>query len=80
MKIVQKNFTQPTKVRAMETIKCTIQLVFLPVFCVMSMRTYFNMLPLTRLETRQKSGVGLAHFKISMTLKRGIYEKRTCQF
>ncbi|WP_232364036.1 hypothetical protein [Desulforapulum autotrophicum] len=53
----------------METIKGTIQLVFLPVFCVTSMRTYFNMLPLTRLETRQKSGVGLAYFKISMTLK-----------
>jgi len=41
--------------RAMEILKFTISLVFLPVFFVASMGTYFNMLPLMRLEDEQKS-------------------------
>jgi len=39
-------------IQAMEAIKCTIQLVFLPAFRVTPMGIYFNMLPLVRLETR----------------------------
>jgi hypothetical protein len=54
----------------METIKSTIQLVFLPGFRVAPICTYFNMLTLARLETRQKSGALLVDFKISMTLTR----------
>ena len=54
--------------RVMETIKSTIQLVFLPGFRVAPICTYFNMLTLARLETRQKSGALLVDFKISMTL------------
>jgi len=41
--------------RAMEILKFTVSLVFLPVFFVASMGTYFNMLPLMRLEDEQKS-------------------------
>jgi len=52
----------------METIKSTIQLVFLPGFRVAPMGTYSNMLPLARLETRQKFGALLVDFKISMAL------------
>jgi len=39
----------------MEILKFTVSLVFLPVFFVASMGTYFNMLPLMRLEDEQKS-------------------------
>ncbi|WP_165477789.1 hypothetical protein [Desulfobacter hydrogenophilus] len=53
----------------METIKSTMQLVFLPGFCVASMRRQPNIFALTRLETRQKSVALLVDFKISMTLK-----------
>ena len=54
--------------RVMETIKSTIQLVFLPGFRVAPICTYFNMLTLARLETRQKSGALLIDFKIFITL------------
>jgi len=47
-----------------------LQLVFLLAFCVAAMGTYFNMLPLPRLETKQKSFVDLVHFKISMALSK----------
>jgi len=40
----------------METIKFTTWLVFSSVFFVASMATYFNMLPLIRLEDGQKFG------------------------
>ena len=53
---------------AMEKIKYTICLVFLPVFFVASMGTYFNMLPLMRLEDGQKYCALLVDFKISMAL------------
>ena len=53
----------------METIKFTIQLVFLPVFFVASMGAYFNMPPLMRLENEQKSGALSVDFNISMALK-----------
>ncbi|MEA1968121.1 MAG: hypothetical protein U9N77_07865 [Thermodesulfobacteriota bacterium] len=53
----------------MEKIKYTICLVFLPVFFVASMGTYFNMLPLMCLEDGQKYCALLVDFKISMALK-----------
>jgi len=53
----------------MKTIKSTIQLVFLHGFRVAPICTYSNMLPLTRLETKQKSGALLVDFKIPMALK-----------
>jgi hypothetical protein len=52
----------------METIKSTIQLVFLPVFFVALMGTDFNMPPLMRLENEQKFGALLVDFNISMAL------------
>nr|WP_320013341.1 hypothetical protein [uncultured Desulfobacter sp.] len=52
----------------METIKFTTGLVFLPVFFVASMATYFNMIPLIRLEYGQKSGAMLVNFKSSIAL------------
>lgn len=56
----------------MKTIKSTIQLVFLPGFRVAPMCPYFNMLPLARLETRQKSIALLADFKIFIALMFGL--------
>ena len=41
---------------------------FLLAFYVAAMGTYFNLLPFPGLETKQKSCVDLAHFKISMAL------------
>ena len=52
----------------MELLKFTTRLVFLPVFFVASMATYFNMLPLMRLEDVQKSGAMLVNFKSAMAL------------
>jgi len=49
-----------------------LKLVFLLAFCVAAMGTYFNMLPLPRLETKQNSCVDLVHFTISMALNPGI--------
>jgi hypothetical protein len=56
------------RVRPMETIKFTTWLVFLPVFFVASMATYFNMLPLMRLEDEQKFDAMLVNFQSSITL------------
>ena len=52
----------------METIKSTVQLVFLPAFFVALMGIRNNMITLMRLENEQKSGALLVDFNISMAL------------
>ena len=52
----------------METIKSTIQLVFLPVFFVALMGIRNNMITLMRLENEQKSGALSVDFIVFMAL------------
>jgi hypothetical protein len=54
--------------RHMENIKFPIQLVFSSVFFVAPIDTYFNMLPLARLEDELKSCTLFVYFNISMCL------------